>query len=87
MAITMIPDDDLLAAPDIMTVCVCTPDAPTDIWSLAEAVAQVVRQPDARRITLFRPPGAGMRAAWMGYEPIERLAGVLGMEAASAAEA
>lgn len=79
----MIPDDDLLAAADIVTVWVSTPDAPTDIWSLAEAIAWVVGQPDACRITLFRPPGGGVRAAWVDYAQIERLAGVLGLETAA----
>lgn len=85
MAATMIPDDDLLAAADIVTVWVCSPEAPTDIWSLAEAIAWIMRQPGAHRMTLFRPPGAGVRSAWVGYEQIERLADALGVDRANAA--
>jgi len=56
MTATMIPDDELLATADIVTVWVATQDAPTDFWSLAEAIARVMRQAEREKITLFRPP-------------------------------
>ncbi len=74
MSRTTLSDGDLIAAADTVTVWVATKDAPTDVWSLAEAVAWVMRQPDRARITLFRPPGDGARAVWLGPEQIERLA-------------
>jgi hypothetical protein len=55
-------------------IWVATPDAPTDMWSLADAIAWVVRQPDKARISLFRPPDREVRAAWVTPEQIERLA-------------
>lgn len=74
MAATMIPDDDLLAAADVVTVWVASPDAPTDMWSMSEAIAWVMDQPNRARLSLFRPPGDGLRAAWVEFEQIERLA-------------
>lgn len=69
----MIPDEELLAVADVVTVWVATPDAPTDFWSLAEAIAWVTRQPNRAKITLFRPPDADFRAAWLKADQIERL--------------
>lgn len=73
MRTTMIPDEELLAVADVVTVWVATPDAPTDFWSLADAIAWVARQPNRAKITLFRPPDADVRAAWLRPDQIERL--------------
>jgi hypothetical protein len=83
MAATMIPDHDLLASADIVTVWVASSDAPTDMWSMAEAIAWVMRQPDRSRLSLFRPPGAGVRAAWVKHDQLQRLASALHIEPAS----
>lgn len=85
MPTTMIPDGELIEDADIVTVWVATPDAPTDIWSLKEAVAWVMRRPDRERITLFRPPARGMSAAWVRPDQIERLAFALASEPTSSA--
>lgn len=74
MTTTMIPDDELLAVADVVTVWVATPEAPTDFWSLTEAIAWVMRQPERAKITLFRPPDREARAAWLKPDQIERLA-------------
>lgn len=84
MATTMIPDDDLLAVSDVVTIWVASLQAPTDMWSLAEAISWVVRQPNPKQLTLFRPPGAGVRAAWVEFEQIERLAFALGCDSIAA---
>ncbi len=78
MGAPMIPDDALLAAADTVTVWVAARDAPTDMWSLREAVTWVMRQPGRARMKLFRPPGGGVRAAWIEFAQIERLASGLG---------
>jgi hypothetical protein len=78
---TTIPDDDLLAAADTVTIWVANLEAPTDMWSLAEAIRWVMARPDRLRITLFRPPGGGVRAAWLEFAQIERLAFALGVNA------
>ncbi len=83
MAATMIPDDVLIAEADIVTVWVASPDAPSDMWSMSEAIAWVMRQPNRARLSLFRPPGDGLRAAWVEFEQIERLAFSLCCEPAS----
>jgi hypothetical protein len=80
-----IPDDELIAVADVVTVWVATQGAPTDFWSLAEAVAWVMRQPDRARITLLRPPDKNSRAAWLNPVQIERLAFALAPEPASTA--
>jgi hypothetical protein len=85
MAAMMIPDNELLEASDVVTVWVATPDAPSDMWSLAEAIRWVMRQPNAARITLFRPPGNGVRAVWLSFVQIERLAFALGITPVSSA--
>lgn len=85
MTQTMIPDDELIAAADVVTVWVATHDAPTDFWSLSEAVAWVMAQPDRAKITLFRPPDRSSRAAWLRPDQIERIAFALLPEAASSA--
>lgn len=85
MATTMSPDDDLIASAELVTVWVATPDAPTDVWSLADAIAWDMRQLNRARITLFRPPEKGLRAAWVKSEQIERLA--FSLRAASASPA
>jgi hypothetical protein len=74
MRATMIPDEELLADADVVTIWVASPDAPTDIWTLSEAIAWVMGRPDRARLSLFRPPGDGARAAWVRAEQIERLA-------------
>jgi hypothetical protein len=79
MAATMIPDDDLLASADVVTVWVASPDAPTDMWSLAEALTWVMHQQGRARMTLFRPPGDGLSAAWVDFAQIARLASALGI--------
>nr|WP_281719642.1 hypothetical protein [Nitrosomonas nitrosa] len=83
MAATMIPDAELIAKADVVTVWVASPDAPTDMWSLSEAMAWVMRQPNRARISLFRPPGEGLRAAWVEFAQIERLAFSLAAEPSS----
>lgn len=83
MAATMIPDDELIATADVVTVWVASPDAPTDMWSISEAIAWVMQQPTRARISLFRPPGEGVRAAWVDFAQIERLAFALGIEPAA----
>lgn len=85
MAATVIPDGDLLAQADFVTVWVASPDAPTDVWSLSEAISWAMSQPSPTRLTLFRPPGNGVRAAWVDAEQIERLAFALGVEPVSSA--
>jgi hypothetical protein len=85
MTTTMIPDDELLGAADVVTVWVASPDAPHDVWSLAEAVAWVMRQPGRQKITLFRPADQGARAAGVKPDQIERLASALTPELASTA--
>jgi hypothetical protein len=85
MAATMIPDDDLISAADVVTVWVASPEAPTDMWSLTEAVTWVMRQPDRTKLSLFRAPGAGLRAAWVEFEQIERLAFALVADPAASA--
>jgi hypothetical protein len=74
MAITVIPDDELLAVADVVTIWVATPDAPTDMWSLTDAIVWVMGRKDRERISLFRPPDKNVRAAWVTPEQIERLA-------------
>jgi len=74
MSTTMIRDEDLLAVADDVTVWVATPDAPTDCWSLREAVSWVMAREERANVTLFRPPGSHMRAAWVRPEQIQRLA-------------
>lgn len=71
---TMISDHDLLASADVVTVWVASADAPTDMWSMSEAIAWVMSQPRPGGMTLFRPPGNGTRAAWVEFDQIERLA-------------
>jgi hypothetical protein len=83
MATTTIPDEELLAVADVVTVWVATPDAPSDMWSLGEAVAWVMRQPNRATMTLFRPPGDGVCAAWLKFDQIERLALVLAPDVAA----
>jgi hypothetical protein len=83
MAATTIPDRELLEAADVVTVWVAAPPAPRDIWSLADAVAWVMRQPNCAKISLFRPPGGGVRAAWIEFAQIERLASALAATAAA----
>ena len=83
MAATMIPDDELLAVADFVAVWVASPEAPTDMWSLTEAIGWVMREPNRSRVTLFRPPGDGLRAAWVEFAQIERLAFTLGVEPVS----
>lgn len=77
MSTTMIPDEELLAVAEDITVWVATPDAPADIWSLKDAIAWVMRQPNRAKITLFRPPAKNLRAAWLRPEQIERLSCLL----------
>ncbi len=74
MSTTMIRDEDLLALVDEVTVWVATPDAPTDCWSLREAVSWVMACEERANVTLFRPPGRDVRAAWVKPEQIQRLA-------------
>lgn len=81
----MIPDEELLAVADVVTVWVATPDAPTDFWSLADAIAWVTRQPNRAKITLFRPPDKSLRAAWVKFDQIERLAFALMPDVTSSA--
>lgn len=81
----MIPDHVLLDDADVVTVWVAKHEAPTDMWSLAEAIAWVMSQPTRETITLFRPPGGGVRAAWVEFAQIERLAFALGIEPLSTA--
>ncbi|MBX3429977.1 MAG: hypothetical protein KF779_10375 [Hyphomonadaceae bacterium] len=81
----MIPDLELLDGAEDVTVWVAKHEAPTDMWSLQEAVAWVMRQPDRERITLFRPPGGGVKAAWVDFAQIERLAFAFGIEPVSSA--
>lgn len=76
----MIPDHELIDEAADVTVWVAKHDAPTDMWSLQEAITWVMRQEDRERITLFRPPGGGVRAAWVEFAQIERLAFALGIE-------
>jgi len=85
MTATIIPDSELLDAADQVTVWVAKHDAPTDMWSLGEAIAWVMTQPGRESITLFRPPGGGVRAAWIEFAQIERLAFALGIEPISSA--
>ncbi len=85
MRATMIPDSDLIAAAETVTIWVASPEAPTDMWSLTEAVEWVMRQPGRQRISLFRAPGDGMRAAWLRFDQIERLAFALGIDDVSTA--
>ncbi len=81
----MIPDHELIDCADDVTIWVAKHDAPTDMWALSEAVAWVMRQPDRERITLFRPPGGGVRAAWVEFAQIERIAFALGIQPVSTA--
>ena len=64
MATTMILDEDLPAVVDVVTVRVSTPDAPTDIWSLTDAVNWMMRQLD--RSKSFFPPACPGRARGLG---------------------
>ena len=70
----LIPDEDLLAIADKVTVWVASPPAPKDVWSLADAVGWAMSHPRRATITLFRPPAADARAAWVKPDQIERLA-------------
>lgn len=81
----MIPDADLIAAADVVTVWVASPEAPTDMWSLTEAIGWVMQQPHPQRLSLFRAPGEGVRAAWVSFDQIERLAFALGIDPISSA--
>lgn len=81
----MIPDHELLDDADTVTVWVAKHEAPTDMWSLSEAITWVMSQPNRDRITLFRPPGGGVKAAWVEFQQIERLAFALGIEPVSTA--
>lgn len=74
MTRTMIPDDELIEVADVVTIWVAKGDAPTDVWSLAEAVAWTMAQPDRHNLSLFRPPDRQVRAAWVDFDQIERLA-------------
>lgn len=81
----MIPDDELAAVVDKVTVWVASPPGPRDVWSLADAVAWAMSSPDRKRITLFRPPSPDLRAAWVEADQIERIAIMLaGREVAQA---
>lgn len=71
---SMIPDHELAAAADKVTVWVASPPGPRDVWALADAVAWAMESPDRNRITLFRPPSIDMRAAWVKADQIERIA-------------
>ncbi len=81
----MIPDHELLDAADDVTVWVAKHEAPTDMWSLQEAITWLMRQPNRETITLFRPPGGGVRAAWVEFPQIERLAFALGIDPVASA--
>jgi hypothetical protein len=85
MTTMMMPDDELLSVAEMVTVWVATPDAPADVWSLAEAVAWIMRQPEREKITLFRPPAKDLRAAWVKPDQIERLARALTADATPSA--
>ncbi len=85
MAPAMIPDIDLLAEADVVTIWVAGAGAPTDVWSLADAIAWVKGRDEGARIRLFRPPGQGIRAVWIESEQIQRLAAALGLDATSGA--
>lgn len=74
MAATTLPDHDLIACAHVVTLWMANRGAPADFWSLADAVAWVMRQPDRSTITLFRPPAKAVRAAWLKPEQIARLA-------------
>lgn len=80
MAATMIPDEELLRTAETITVWVASPNAPTDIWSLSQAIAWVMQANPTQRLSLFRPPGEGQSAAWVEATQIERLAQALGIE-------
>ena len=77
MSTTMIRDEALLEVADDVTVWIATPDAPTDCWSLRDAVLWVMSRADRANVTLFRPPGKDVRAAWVRHEQIRRLAELL----------
>jgi hypothetical protein len=81
----MIPDHELLDRADDVTIWVAKPEAPTDMWSLREAITWVMGQPGRETITLFRPPGGGVKAAWVEFPQIERLAFALTIEPISSA--
>lgn len=81
----MIPDHELLDDADAVTIWVAKHEAPTDMWSLADAIGWVMTQPNRETITLFRPPGGGVKAAWVEFPQIERLAFALGIKAISSA--
>lgn len=83
MAATMIPDHVLLATADTITIWVATPEAPTDVWSLSDAIGWIMGQPNRARLSLFRPPGDGMCAAWVEIAQIERIAFALGLNSAA----
>lgn len=85
MAVTVIPDEELLAAADVVTIWIAAPDAPTDVWSLTDAIAWVMRQRERERISLFRPPDRHVRATWVTPEQIKRLAASLAPNLMSAA--
>lgn len=74
MAATMIPDAELLACAEHVTVWIASPEAPTDMWSLKEALCWVMRQPQRARLKLFRPPGDGLAPVWIEAEQMARLA-------------
>lgn len=73
----LIPDEDLLAAAEKVTVWVASPPAHKDVWSLADAVAWAMSHPRRDTITLFRPPAADVRAAWVKPDQIARLGSAL----------
>ena len=83
MTRTMIPDAELIEVADVVTIWVANGEAPTDVWSLADAVAWIMAQPVRQNLSLFRPPDHQVRAAWVDFDQMERLAYVLLPERAS----
>lgn len=80
----MIPDDDLLATVDKVTVWVASPPGPKDVWSLADAVAWAANHPQRAKISLFRPSAPDLRVAWVKADQIARLAAALAKRLAAA---
>lgn len=74
---------ELLTATEKVTVWVASPPAPKDVWSLADAVSWAMSHPQRDTITLFRPPAADVRAAWVKPDQIARLAAALGSRLAA----
>jgi hypothetical protein len=74
MGLKTIPDDELVADADRVTIWIASPPGPKDMWSLREAVRWAAKAGPA---TLHRPLRDGVPSAWVKGEQVARLARTL----------